>query len=58
MGQICSGLPVVRRDAGSIGEVLGLSFKFIESRRHDHRRNHTTVPVQPISKSSSEMTAV
>ncbi len=32
----CSGLPVIRHDAGSIGEVLGPSFKLIESRRHDH----------------------
>lgn len=33
----CSGLPVVRHDAASIGEVLGPAFKLIESRRHDHR---------------------
>lgn len=33
----CSGLPVVRHDATSIGEVLGPSFKIIESRRHDHQ---------------------
>lgn len=33
----CSGLPVVRHDAASIGEVLGPSFKLIESRRHDHQ---------------------
>jgi len=33
----CSGLPVVRHDAGSIGKVLGPSFKLIESRRQDHR---------------------
>ncbi|MGH6672805.1 MAG: class I SAM-dependent methyltransferase [Xanthobacteraceae bacterium] len=33
----CSGLPVVRHDAASIGEVLGPVFKLIESRRHDHR---------------------
>lgn len=33
----CSGLPVVRHDAASIGEVLGPSFQLIESRRHDHR---------------------
>jgi SAM-dependent methyltransferase len=32
----CSGLPVIRHDAGSIGEVLGPAFKLIESRRHDH----------------------
>lgn len=33
----CSGLPVVRHDAASIGEVLGPSFTLIESRRHDHQ---------------------
>jgi SAM-dependent methyltransferase len=33
----CSGLPVLRHDAASIGEVLGPSFKLIESRRHDHK---------------------
>ena len=33
----CSGLPVVRHDAASIREVLGPSFKLIESRRHDHQ---------------------
>lgn len=32
----CSGLPVIRHDAGSLGEALGPSFKLIESRRHDH----------------------
>jgi SAM-dependent methyltransferase len=32
----CSGLPVIRHYAGSIGEMLGPSFKLIESRRHDH----------------------
>ncbi len=32
----CSGLPVIRHDAGSIGDVLGPSFKLVESRRHDH----------------------
>jgi SAM-dependent methyltransferase len=32
----CSGLAVIRHDAGSIGDVLGTSFKLIESRRHDH----------------------
>jgi SAM-dependent methyltransferase len=39
----CSGLPVVRHDAGSIGEVLGPSFKFIESRRHDHQTPAGTI---------------
>jgi 2-polyprenyl-3-methyl-5-hydroxy-6-metoxy-1,4-benzoquinol methylase len=33
----CSGLPVVRHDAASIGQILGNSFKLIDSRRHDHR---------------------
>ena len=33
----CSGLPVLRHDATSIGELLGASFKLIESRRHDHQ---------------------
>jgi SAM-dependent methyltransferase len=33
----CSGLPVVRHDAESIGNVLGPSFELIETRRHDHR---------------------
>jgi SAM-dependent methyltransferase len=33
----CSGLPVVRHDAESIGAVLGPSFELIESRRHEHQ---------------------
>jgi SAM-dependent methyltransferase len=33
----CSGLPVVRHDAESIGHVLGPSFELIETRRHDHQ---------------------
>jgi 2-polyprenyl-3-methyl-5-hydroxy-6-metoxy-1,4-benzoquinol methylase len=32
----CSGLPVVRHDAASIGATLGPSFKLMEARRHDH----------------------
>jgi hypothetical protein len=32
----CSGLPVMRHDAPSIGAVLGEDFALIESRRHDH----------------------
>ncbi len=32
----CSGLPVVRHDAGSIGAMLGPSFAPIESRSHAH----------------------
>ncbi|MGO9703573.1 MAG: class I SAM-dependent methyltransferase [Xanthobacteraceae bacterium] len=33
----CSGLPVVRYDAVTLGELLGHSFELIESRRHDHQ---------------------
>lgn len=33
----CSGLPVIRHDAASLGELLGPSFELAESRRHDHR---------------------
>ena len=32
----CSGLPVVRYDAGSLGKTLGGSFALVESRRHEH----------------------
>lgn len=32
----CSGLPVMRHDAASIGAVLGNTFELVESRRHDH----------------------
>jgi SAM-dependent methyltransferase len=32
----CSGLPIVRHDERSIGEILGGSFKLAESLRHDH----------------------
>ena len=32
----CSGLPVVRYDAGSLGAVLGEGFSLVETRRHDH----------------------
>jgi hypothetical protein len=32
----CSGLPVMRHDAASIGAVLGQRFALIESRAHDH----------------------
>ena len=32
----CSGLPVARHDAASLGATHGQSFKLIESRRHDH----------------------
>lgn len=33
----CSGLPVVRHDAVSLGQILGGSFALVESRRHDHQ---------------------
>ncbi|HEY5225183.1 MAG TPA: class I SAM-dependent methyltransferase [Methylovirgula sp.] len=32
----CSGLPVQRHDAGSIGAVLGDDFELIDSVRHEH----------------------
>ena len=32
----CSGLPVVRYDAKSLGSVLGDAFELIETRRHQH----------------------
>jgi 2-polyprenyl-3-methyl-5-hydroxy-6-metoxy-1,4-benzoquinol methylase len=32
----CSGLPVIRYDAASLGEVLGDAFNLAETRRHDH----------------------
>lgn len=33
----CSGLPVMRHDAASIGAALGPPFELTETRRHDHR---------------------
>ena len=39
----CSGLPVVRHNAASIGLVLGTSFEFVESRRHDHETPSGTI---------------
>jgi SAM-dependent methyltransferase len=33
----CSGLPVMRHDAISLGQTLGRSFELMESRRHDHQ---------------------
>ena len=39
----CSGLPVVRHDAASIGAVLGPAFTLVESRRHDHRTPGTAI---------------
>jgi SAM-dependent methyltransferase len=32
----CSGLPVVRYDAASLGKVLGDAFNLVETRGHDH----------------------
>ena len=33
----CSGLPVMRHNAVSLGQTLGRSFELIETRRHDHQ---------------------
>jgi len=33
----CSGLPVMRHDAATLGELLGAAFTLAETRRHDHR---------------------
>ena len=33
----CSGLPVIRHDARTLGELLGPSFELVESKRHDHQ---------------------
>ena len=33
----CSGLPVVRHDAASLGKILGSSFALVESRNHAHQ---------------------
>ncbi len=33
----CSGLPVVRHDAASLGQMLGPSFELVESRNHAHQ---------------------
>jgi SAM-dependent methyltransferase len=33
----CSGLPVQRHDAHSLGETLGRAFELVESRRHEHQ---------------------
>jgi 2-polyprenyl-3-methyl-5-hydroxy-6-metoxy-1,4-benzoquinol methylase len=32
----CSGLPVVRHDARTLGELLGPSFELVERKRHEH----------------------
>ena len=39
----CSGLPVVRYDTGSLGIMLGPSFKLIEARNHVHQTPMGTV---------------
>lgn len=33
----CSGLPVIRHDATTVGEMLGRSFELAEHRRHEHK---------------------
>ena len=33
----CSGLPVIRHDAATLGELLGPSFALAETRRHNHQ---------------------
>lgn len=33
----CSGLPVIRHDAATLGLLLGPSFALAETRRHDHQ---------------------
>jgi 2-polyprenyl-3-methyl-5-hydroxy-6-metoxy-1,4-benzoquinol methylase len=33
----CSGLPVVRHNAASLGQMLGASFELVESRTHAHQ---------------------
>jgi SAM-dependent methyltransferase len=32
----CSGLPIMRYDAGILGDILGAEFDLMDSRRHDH----------------------
>ena len=32
----CSGLPVARHDAGSLGKALGVEFVLVDTRRHEH----------------------
>ena len=44
----CSGLPVARHDAASLGAMLGASFKLVESRRQIIKRRP-----EPFSDSSS-----
>jgi len=39
----CSGLPVVRHDAATLGELLGSSFVLAETRGHDHQTPSGTI---------------
>jgi 2-polyprenyl-3-methyl-5-hydroxy-6-metoxy-1,4-benzoquinol methylase len=39
----CSGLPVVRYDAASLGNILGPSFELVESRNHAHQTSTGTI---------------
>jgi 2-polyprenyl-3-methyl-5-hydroxy-6-metoxy-1,4-benzoquinol methylase len=39
----CSGLPVVRHDAQTLGKLLGPSFELVESKRHDHQTPAGTI---------------
>jgi SAM-dependent methyltransferase len=32
----CSGLPIMRYDAGMLGAILGTDFRLMDARRHDH----------------------
>lgn len=34
--EMCSGLPVARHDAESVGKALGPGFVLVDTRRHDH----------------------
>jgi SAM-dependent methyltransferase len=51
----CSGLPVVRHDAASIGKVLSHSFKLLESRRHDHQTPSGTIQRFQFSRFQRQM---
>ncbi len=39
----CSGLPIVRHNAASLGDMLGSSFRLVETRRHDHQTPSGTI---------------
>jgi 2-polyprenyl-3-methyl-5-hydroxy-6-metoxy-1,4-benzoquinol methylase len=39
----CSGLPVVRHDAQTLGKLLGPSFELVESKHHDHQTPAGTI---------------